>query len=196
MGIVSRGNQYLGMFGARQQFLEFLILARLGVDLANALEGKARLLDATPLRTRRLLYATDLLGSRTRRLEAGTVTVERLERRATSPGIDHGNVMRRIEEALVLVLTAKIHHHADALRKLTHAGDATVNFYAAAALGRKATLYGEPLRVVWTVEQARLDARQRLALAHRRRIRALAQNKLEGREQRGLAGAGLAGQNR
>ena len=104
--------------------------------------------------------------------------------------------MRRIEEALVLVLTAKIHHHADALRKLTHAGDAAVNFYAAAALGRKATLYGEPLRVVRTVEQARLDARQRLALAHRRRIRALAQNKLEGREQRGLAGAGLAGQNR
>ena len=76
------------------------------------------------------------------------------------------------------------------------AGDAAVNFYAAAALGRKATLYGEPLRVVRTVEQARLDARQRLALAHRRRIRALAQNKLEGREQRGLAGAGLAGQNR
>ena len=104
-------------------------------------------------------------------------------------------MMRRIEEALVLVLTAKIHHHADALRKLTHAGDAAVNFYAAAALGRKATLYGEPLRVVRTVEQARLDARQRLALAHRRRIRALAQNKLEGREQRGLTGAGLAGQD-
>lgn len=30
MGIVSCGNQYLGMFGARQQFLEFLILARQG----------------------------------------------------------------------------------------------------------------------------------------------------------------------
>ena len=104
--------------------------------------------------------------------------------------------MRRIEEALVLVLTAKIHHHADALRKLTHAGDAAVNFYAAAALGRKATLYGEPLRVVRTVEQARLDAGKRLALAYRRRIRAFAQNKLERREQRGLAGAGLAGQNR
>ena len=50
MGIVSRGNQYLGMFGARQQFLEFLILARLGVDLGNALEGETRFLDATPLR--------------------------------------------------------------------------------------------------------------------------------------------------
>ena len=50
MGIVSRGNQYLGMFGARQQFLEFLILARLGVDLGDALEGETRFLDATPLR--------------------------------------------------------------------------------------------------------------------------------------------------
>ena len=50
MGIVSCGNQYLGMFGARQQFLEFLILARLGVDLADALEGKASLLDTAPLR--------------------------------------------------------------------------------------------------------------------------------------------------
>gem|GEM_PF-7030382 len=96
----------------------------------------------------------------------------------------------------MFMLAAQIHHHADALGKLAHAGNATVNLHAAAALGRKATLYGEPLRVVRTVEQARLDARQRLALAHRRRIRALAQNKLEGREQRGLAGAGLAGQNR
>ena len=51
MGIVSCGNQYLGMFGARQQFLEFLILARFGVDLADALERKARFLDATPPRT-------------------------------------------------------------------------------------------------------------------------------------------------
>ena len=196
MGIVSCGNQNLGMFGARQQFLEFLILARLGVDRADALEGKASLLDTAPLRTRGFLHTAKLLGGVTRSLKTGAILLERLMRCASSPGIDHGNMMRRIEQALVLVLTAKIHHDADALRKLTHAGDAAVNFYATAAFGRKATLYGEPLRVVRTVEQARLDARQRLALAHRRRIRALAQNKLEGREQRGLAGAGLAGQNR
>ena len=195
MGIVSCGNQYLGMFGARQQFLEFLILARLRVDLADALEGKARLLDTTPLRTRGLLNATDLLGSRARGFKASTVVLECLERRAPRPGIDHGNVMRRVEEALVLVLTAQIHHHADALRKLAHAGDAAVNPHAAAALGRKAALDREALRVVRAVKQACLDARQRLALAHRRRIRTLAQNKLKGREQRGLAGAGLACQD-
>ena len=195
MGIVSRGNQYLGMFGARQQFLEFLILARLGVDLGDTLEGKTRFLDATPLRTRGLLDATDLLGSRARGFKADAVHIQRLKRRAPRPGIDHRNVMRRIEQALVLVLAAQIHHHANALRKLAHAGDAAVNFYAAAALGRKATLYGEPLRVVRTVEQACLDARLRLALAHRRRIRALAQYELKRREQRGLAGTGLAGQD-
>ena len=61
-------------------------------------------------------------------------------------------MMRRIEQALVLVLTTKIHHHADALRKLTHAGDTAVNFYTTAALGRKAALYGEPLRVVRAIE--------------------------------------------
>lgn len=50
------------MFGARQQLLEFLILTRLGVDLADALEGKARLLDAAPLRTRGLFDTSNLLG--------------------------------------------------------------------------------------------------------------------------------------
>ena len=105
-------------------------------------------------------------------------------------------MMRRVEEALVLVLAAKILHHADTLRKFAHAGDAAVNFYAAAALGRKTALHGEALRVVRTVKQARLDAGKRLARAHRRRIRALAQNELERREQRGLTGAGFSGQNR
>ena len=196
MSIVSCGDQYLGMFGARQQFLEFLILARLGVDLADALEGKARLLDAAPLRTRGLLNATDLLSGRARGFKASTVVLERLERRASRPRIDHRNVMRRIEQALVLVLAAQIHHHANALRKLAHTGDAAVNLHAAAALGRKAALNREALRVVRAVKQACLNARQRLALAHRRRIRTLAQNKLEGREQRGLTGAGFSSQNR
>ena len=195
MGIVSRGNQYLGMFGARQQFLEFLILARLGVDLADALEGKTRFLDATPLRTRGFLHTAKLLGGGTRSLKASAILLERLKRRAPSPSIDHGNMVRRVEQALMFMLAAKIHHHANALRKLAHAGDAAVNLHSATALGRKAALHGKTLRVVWTVEQPRLDARQRLALAHRRRIRALTQNKLEGREQRGLAGAGLAGQD-
>lgn len=196
MGVVSRGNQYLGMFGARQQFLEFLILARLGVDLANALKGKARLLDAAPLRTRGLFDTSNLLGGSARSLKAGAIRIQRLERRAPRPGIDHRNVMRRVEQALVLVLAAQIHHHANALRKLAHAGDAAVNLHAAAALGRKAALDREAFRVVRPVEESRLDARQHLALAHRRRIRALTQNKLEGREQRGLAGAGFSGQNR
>ena len=104
-------------------------------------------------------------------------------------------MMRRIEQALMLVLAAQIHHHADALGKLAHAGDAAVNLDAAAALGRKAALHGEALRVVRAIEQARLDARKRLALAHGRRIRALAQNELKRREQCCLAGAGLAGQD-
>ena len=155
------------MFGARQQFLEFLILARLRVDLADALEGKARLLDAAPLRTRGLFDATDLLSGRARGFKASTVVLERLECRAPCPGIDHGNMMRRVEEALVLVLAAQIHHHANALRKLAHTGDAAVNLHAAAALGRKAALDREALRVVRPVEESRLNARQRLTLAHR-----------------------------
>ena len=97
MGIVSCGNQYLGMFGARQQFLEFLILARFGVDLADALEGKARLLDAAPLRTRGLFNTSNLLGGSARCLKAGAVRIKRLERRASRPRIDHRNVMHRIE---------------------------------------------------------------------------------------------------
>ena len=97
MGIVGRGHQHLGMLGARQQLLEFLILARLGVDLGDTLEGKTRFLDATPLRTRGLLDATDLLGSRARCLKAGAVRIQRLERRASRPRIDHRNVMHRIE---------------------------------------------------------------------------------------------------
>ena len=68
-------------------------------------------------------------------------------------------MMRRIEQALVLVLAAKIHHHANALRKLAHTGDAAVNLHAAAALGRKAALDREALRVVRAVKQACLDAR-------------------------------------
>ena len=196
MGIVGRGHQHLSMLGARQQLLELLILTRLGVDIGDALQGEARLLNATPLRTRGLFDATDLLGSRTRCLKASTVVLERLECRAPCPGIDHGNMMRRVEQALVLVLTAKIHHHTDALRKFAHAGDAAVNFYAAAALGRKAAPHGDALRVMRAIKQARLDAGKCLALAHRRRIRALAQNELECREQRGLTGAGFSSQNR
>ena len=105
-------------------------------------------------------------------------------------------MVRRVEQALVLVLAAQVHHHADALRKLAHAGDAAVNFYAAAALGRKTAQHGETLRVERAVEQARLDAGKRLALAHGRRIRAFAQNELKRREQRSLAGTSLASQNR
>ena len=195
MGIVSRGNQYLGMFGARQQLLEFLILTRLGVDLADALEGKARLLDAAPLRTRGLFDTSNLLGGSARCFKADTVRIQRLECRAPCPCIDHRNVMRRIEQALVLVLAAQIHHHTNALRKLAYTGDAAVNLHAAAALGRKAALDREAFRVVRAVKQPRLDARQRLALAHRRRIRALTQNKLERRKQRGLASTGLTGQD-
>ena len=195
MGIVSSGDQYLGMFEARQQCLEFLVLAWLGVNLADALEGKARLLDATPLRTRGLFDTSNLLGGETRSLKRGAILLERIKRCAPSPGIDHGNMMRRIEQALVLMLAAQIHHHAEALGKLAHAGDAAVDPDAAAALGRKAALHGEPLRVVRAIEQARLDARQRLALAHGRRIRTLAQYELERRKQRGLAGTGLAGQD-
>ena len=99
MGIIGRGDEHLGVLGTRQQLLELLILTRLGVDLGDALQGEARLLNATPLRTRGLFDATDLLGSRTRRFEAGTVLFQRLERRPTSPGIDHGNMMRRVEQA-------------------------------------------------------------------------------------------------
>ena len=115
MGLVSSRYQHLGMLRARQQLLELLVLTWLGVNLGDTLQGEARLLDTTPLRTRRLLDATDLLGSCTRRLEAGTIAVERLERRATSPGINHGNMMCRIEQALMFMLAAQIHHHADAL---------------------------------------------------------------------------------
>ena len=50
MGLVGRGHQDLGVLRARQQLLELLVLARLGVDLGDTLEGKARLLDAAPLR--------------------------------------------------------------------------------------------------------------------------------------------------
>ena len=71
------------------------------------------------------------------------------------------------EATLVLVLAAQIHHHADALRKLAHTGNAAVNLHAAAALGRKAALDREALRVVRPVEESRLNARQRLTLAHR-----------------------------
>ena len=195
MGLVGCGYQDLGVFRPRQQLLELLVLAWLGIDLGDALEGKARFLDTTPLRARGFLNTTKFLGSRTRRLKAGAITVESLERRAPRPSIHHGDMVRRIEQALVLVLTAQVHHHAHALRKLTHAGNTAIDLHAAAALGRKATLHGETLGVVRAVEQASLDARQRLALTHRRRIGALAQNELERREQRGLAGTGLAGQD-
>ena len=104
MGIVSSGNQYLGMFGARQQFLELLILARLRVDLADALEGKARLLDAAPLCTRGLFDTSNLLSSSARCFKAGAVRIQRLECRAPSPSIDHGNMVRRVEQALMFML--------------------------------------------------------------------------------------------
>ena len=168
MGLVCRRNQHFGMLRARQQLLELLVLARLGVDLGDALEGKTCLLDTTPLRARGFLNTAKLLRGRARRLKAGAVTVKCLERRTARPCIHHGNMVRRIKQALMFMLTAKVHHHTHALRKLTHAGDAAVNFYPAAALGRKAALHREAFRVVRTVEQTRLDARQRLALAHRR----------------------------
>ena len=106
MGFVSRGNQHLGMLGARQQLLEFLILTRLGIDLGDALQGKTRFLDATPLRTRGFLHTAKLLGGGTRSLKAGAILLECLKRRASSPSIDHGNMVRRVEQALMFMLAA------------------------------------------------------------------------------------------
>ena len=106
MGLVCRRHQDLGVLRARQQLLEFLVLAWLGVDLGDTLEGKTCFLDATPLRTRGFLHTAKLLGGGTRSLKAGAILLERLKRRAPSPSIDHGNMVRRVEQALMFMLAA------------------------------------------------------------------------------------------
>ena len=100
------------------------------------------------------------------------------------------------EQALVLMLAAQVDRRADARREFADRGHGTVNLHAAAPGHLHATTHDTPVGIAVPEVEATLHRERIGTLAHRARIRALAHQELDGREQSGLARAGLAGEHR
>ena len=172
-GLVRTARKSLGMLKPRQALLKLLILTGLGINVANTLVGKAGLLKATPLRTARLLDARELSS---RLLGGGEGRAIRLERGGDArarPRVDHIDVGRCVEQALVLMLAAQVDQRADPLGKLSNARHSTIHASAGATVGAHAALGHKALLVMRPREQAALDQGALAPLAHRGGIRAL-----------------------
>ena len=96
----------------------------------------------------------------------------------------------------MLVLPAEVDRPANAGRQLAHGAHATVNLHAAAAVGRDAPAHHAAIGVSPALEETALDLEGVCPLAHRACVRALSYQKLDGREERRLAGARLAREHR
>ena len=109
------------------------------------------------------------------------------------PCIEQGKLMFWVQKTLMLMLAAQIDARADAGSKLLHAGRHAVERDARAALRLETTdgnipLLGRALQI-----KTPLDGKGILPLANHAGLGPLARKKLERREQRGFAGARLAG---
>ena len=97
-----------------------------------------------------------------------------------------------IEQALMLVLAAKVNQRAHALGKLTHAGQAAVDARARATVGTQAARHHEALLVMWARKQTALHQRAFAPLSNRGGVGTLPHEQLECGEQRGFSRSGLA----
>ena len=94
------------------------------------------------------------------------------------------------------MLAAQIDLGPHGLRQLFDRGHLAVDGNAAAAVGANAAAHDAALYIVGPHEEASLDLKRSRPLAHGARIGALADQQLDGRQQRGLSRARLARQNR
>ena len=147
------------MLRSGQTLLKLLVLTGLGVDFVNTLKGKTGFLKSTSLRAACLFHTgklTSRLGGARKRF---AIRRERVGNAGARPCVYHAHMGGGIEQALMLVLAAKVNQRAHALGKLTHAGQAAVDARARATVGTQAARHHEALLIMRTREQATLHER-------------------------------------
>ena len=127
------------MLGARQLGGELVVFAFLWIDRVDLAEREASLVQT---RSRSLARRADAVELRRRILRLGERLLIRAERGSdigSRPCIQHAQMLRRLHQALMLVLTAQIDHGRDGARQLPHARHAAVEGDARAAVRRHAS---------------------------------------------------------
>ena len=121
--------------------------------------------------------------------------------RVVRPFVEHGAVVGRLHEALVLVLAAQVDRSAHRGGELFDAGDRTVDAHAAAAVGAHRAFRHAAFRLLLFPaagkrEEAAFDAQAVGALPHHAGVGPVAAEQLERPEQGRLAGARFARDHR
>ena len=171
-------RERLGVLRTRQGFFEFLELTLLGIHLIDALERKSRLLETRALRPSRRRDPVKLIFSRASALQRFAIPLKCCGHRSTRPSVNHLDMRRGIEQPLMLMLAAEVDRRADRLRKLAHASQMPIEAHPAPTVCANPARCANALNVMRIAKNPPLDDGALSTLAHERRIRALAHQKL------------------
>jgi hypothetical protein len=128
-------HERLGMLSPWQHLLELLELSLSWTDLVDATHHELGLLEAFGGISAHLSHAVELLRGSVRRREGLPVCDKGLGHAVLCPGVEQVHMTTLLEQALMLVLAAKINRCAHALRKLANRSHVPVNGHPSPAVG-------------------------------------------------------------
>ncbi len=191
-GSVGVAGEHLGVLGPGEPVARFLVLAALGVHRLYLLQREAGLLQLRVGGARRCphLFQGRLGGAGIGEGLAKGCSYGAFQ---IGPTIEDAAVLCRLQQRLVLVLSAELHQRPHRARELRHAGHGSVDGGATAPVGADLAHCDELIGGGIGREQAPPHLGVFRPLAHVRAVGALADEQLHGADERRLSGARLAG---
>lgn len=185
-------GEHLGVLGPGEPVARFLVLAALGVHRLYLLQREAGLLQLRVGGARRCphLFQGRLGGAGIGEGLAKGCSYGAFQ---IGPTIEDAAVLCRLQQRLVLVLSAELHQRPHRARELRHAGHGSVDGGATAPVGADLAHCDELIGGGIGREQAPPHLGVFRPLAHVRAVGALADEQLHGADERRLSGARLAG---